>query len=197
MLSRKIFIFPILLILIITGSVLWINSASENRLSDSKRDYTIKKVLGRNLRNEKPKGSKWIVYANNYFTIQHPSDAAIYNEKKKTGQNDSTTLNLFSFDLTDPRITFASGVYDVENNSQLEEIPSVKFRKSQNNLYKESMLEISGTEGLYFNKEKDGVEKTLFIIKNNRLYSFSLSAMTPSKEIDRIFEKLIFSIKIF
>lgn len=197
MLSRKILIIPILIVLIITGSVLWTYSVSENRLSDSKKDYTIKKVLGRNLRIEKPKDNEWILYKNNYFAIRHPSGAAIYNEKKQTEKIDNNTLNLFSFDLTDPRITFASGVYDVENNSQLEEIPSVKFRKSQNNLYKESMLEISGTEGLYFNKEKDGVEKTLFIIKNNRLYSFSLSAMTPSKEIDSIFEKLIFSIKIF
>lgn len=196
MLSRKLLIIAILIILIIIGTISWHNYTSSARLSSSDKEKTIKKVLGRNLRDEKPKVNKWITYRNSYFSIRYPSAADIFTDQKPSAQN-SYALTLFSFDMDDPRATFTSGVYLVDYNSPLEEIPAVRLRRSQNNTYRESEIVVSGIRGLFFEKEIEGVEKTIFLLKNNNLYSFSLTGSRAGNDMDDLFDKIISSINIF
>jgi hypothetical protein len=79
--------------------------------------------------------------------------------------------------------------------NSLDDISGVTFRKNSP-LYKNETATISGITGLIFTKKESGFEKTAFLVKDKKSYSFSLSADTAQSELENKFTAVLQSIAI-
>lgn len=198
---RKTFLIAAVAILLFLG-LLFLQSQNNSKragvFTEPEKQQALEQILGRKAKNDqdvKPLGNK--TYQGKYFTLQYPASAKIY-DLKELNASASSNLELFSFDLFDPRMTFTAQA----NRSQglttqsLTDIPAVKLRKLKKELYSEEDREINLKPIVVFTKKQEGGEKSGFLIRPGIFYSFSLSSPSYSEDLEKIFDQIISTIKI-
>lgn len=119
-----------------------------------------------------------IKYENEYFLFYYPDDYLSRSEETtfwltgKTGVNESLTVISKKF------------------GEAIEEEPAVKMRQVKREEYDEENINIAGTKGLLFVK-KDQSERTIFVLKNGVLISFSMTTSSNDEKIIEKFEEMI------
>lgn len=162
-------------------------------VSVAESEEALKQNLGRALKDEQTQMSDG-VYKGRNFSLEYPKTAKPYDEAKLVNK-DPNVSEYFSFDGYNPRMVFTASVASISGRFRnLEEVPGVSMRENNEDYSKEG--EIIGTdEGVKFLKVEGGFEQTLFLIKDNRLFTFSLTSESGA-DLKQEFEQIINSLRI-
>jgi hypothetical protein len=186
-------IFILSLISIAVGVFLWLNNPVR-MLSENEKEAAIANILGRkpNLTNNTPIGNTQ--YKDDYLSFNYPKKARIYSYKEPNTANDASYLDLFSFDILDPRLVFNFSVKQSINKTlNYSDIADVKLRQLSDRGYAQKELQSDGQQGLAFERLGEKAEETGFFIVNNRIFSFSVTGSDP-KEVTQLFDSITQSI---
>jgi hypothetical protein len=186
-------IFVLILICIAVGVFMWLNNPAR-MLSENEKEAAIANILGRkpNLTDNTPIGNTR--YKDNYISFNYPKKARIYGYKEPNIAKDTSYLDLFSFDILDPRLVFNFSVkQSINRASNYSDIPDVKLRQLPERGYVQKEFQSDGQKGLAFEKPGDNSEKTGFFIVNNRIFTFSVSG-SDLKDVMQLFDNITQSI---
>jgi hypothetical protein len=136
-------------------------------------------------------------YKGEYFSIKYPTNAKPFDKSKLANINPDI-IEYFSFDGYDPRVTFTASVAQPKgsNYSNLDEVSGVNLRENNKDLYEFSNIEINGTVGRLYKKTQESFEETAFLIRDGKLFTFSLTAGS-SGDFEAQFQELINSVTFF
>ncbi|MCL6096333.1 MAG: hypothetical protein M1444_01440 [Patescibacteria group bacterium] len=194
----KKFVSIMLIIAIFAGVLLMFYFLNKplKEMSRVQKEAAIAKILGRkpNLTDNTKTGVTQ--YRGKHVSFTYPASGVIYTQKLNGVPIEQTSLEYFSFDLSDPKLIFSMEVIQAAGSvTSLEDYPSVKLRQLQSNIYKQSSTDASGQMGLAFEKTgSSNLEKTGFFFLNGRVYSFSVQG-NDLKAIQNLYNKIILSVK--
>jgi hypothetical protein len=167
---KRVFVLGFLLGLMIfyAGIKFWsyVNTPFVSRSKDSDFRQVLGGVAPRNP-TDVPKGD--IKYRGQYITFMYPARAEIYPLKKA----DDSVLERIDLELQDPRLSIVAVAINTMEKS-LDEVPGVRLRRSQTDIYTESQVIVGVEKNPVFTK-LDGKEKTVFVIYHDRLYTLSVT----------------------
>lgn len=173
---------------------------SNTTLTEKQKKEALKEILGRSPKEEKNVQSgalDSLEYSGKYFSLTYPSSVTVYNRENKNVRDNKSILEFFRLDQNEPNLSFIAQVIEGSNFQNLDEYPAVALRKNQKKNYVESEIEIDSTKGVSFiGKPAYGkTDKVSFILKNNKIFSFSISA-TNLSEVEEIYNRILSTVKI-
>lgn len=191
----SVVLFILLIIAIIVGFNI-LNSKGKP-LTEAQKNQALTNILGRkpNLTDSVVKGNK--TYKSKYISFLYPAQATIYTYIDPNIKNDPNVLDIFSFDISNPRLVFNYSAISYTNSvAKVSDIPDVRLRQLESNSYVQSTAFAGGVEGLGFEKtdETGTIEKTAFFLVNGRSFSFSLQG-SDSKGIENLYNLILQSLK--
>lgn len=194
---KKVFIAIILIILAVFLIVVFnLLNRSSKILSNAEKEAAIAEILGRkpNLTDNTPTGNK--VYKSKYISFIYPAKAKIYTYREPNIAKNSSVLDIFSFDISSPRLIFNYSLIQYTNLSGVSDIPDVKLRQLENNLYIQDDAYADDIQGLVFEKTEGigSFEKTALFLLNGKSYSFSIQG-SDIKEVRSLYNQIISSVK--
>jgi len=189
------FIIILSLFLALFSAFLVLNRTPKS-MSEADKQAALAKMLGRkpNLAEANaPTGN--VEYKGKYGTFMYPAMAKIYTSRDPGISKNESVLEIFSFDITDPRLIFYFDVnQNPTNTTSFDDIPSVTLRKDPTRGYQQSKITADGQKGLVFTRTGDNAEKSGFFIVNGRLYSISITG-SDSKEIINLFNNVVLTLQ--
>lgn len=195
--KRLLFVgFIICLIILAVFTYNMLNSAGKP-LTDAQKYQALVKILGRkpNITDTTPKGNK--IYRDKYTSFYYPASAVIYKYRDPNISKDASVLAIFSFDISNPRLIFNYSVIAYSNSiAKISDIPDVRLRQLQRNLYTQETVFADNKEGLAFEKqgETGNIEKSVFFFFGGKEYSFSIQG-TDQKGVDNLYNLILAGIK--
>lgn len=112
-------------------------------------------------------------------------------QKEENNLNEGDRLILFGDKGSSNRITVMA---QPVTNTNLDEVSAVQMRRTKKDLYEESNIEIDGSPALLF-KKKDEFERVAVVIKDNKMLSVAMVAVSNDTELDQEYTTLLNSIK--
>jgi len=164
-------------------------------MSEAEKKTALAKMLGRkpNLDvKDAPTGN--VVYKGKYASFMYPAMAKIYTYRDPNVAADKTELELFSFDISDPRLVFNLNVNQNPNILSLDDIPAVRLREDKSRGYSQAEISIDGEQGLAFTRPGDQSEKSGFFVVGGKTYSLSVTG-NDAKEVVNLFDNVIKTLK--
>ncbi|HVZ66918.1 MAG TPA: hypothetical protein VG917_01520 [Patescibacteria group bacterium] len=194
------------ILIIIVGSILLasylvlskINQPTNINLSDNQKKYALQHVLGRPaVLSVTPDKEGNVTYKSSYMQFSYPARATIYNYRQAGYKGSSGLLDTFSIDIKVPRLIFSIEAFDKPVNvASVSDYPGARLRHDQPDLYKESKLSISGVDALVYTKDKEGAEKSGFLINGDRLYTISSTGTDP-EEVNKLFDSITKTLVVY
>jgi hypothetical protein len=184
----------LLLVAACLGIFLVLNHSAKS-LSEAEKQAALVNILGRKpiLTNNEATGNTQ--YNGQYVTFNYPTKAVIYTYKDPNIVKNNSELEMFSFDIKNPRLVLnfsvsdnSSSIIDIKDNS------GAIFRQNKSNGYLQSEFSISGSKGLVFAKQGAQPEKTGFWLFNNKIYTLSITGR-DFMEIENLFNNVTVSTK--
>lgn len=162
---------------------------SSKSLTATEKEVALENILGRKpVLSPEPTGNTQ--YKGKYLNFWYPLRAKIYTFSDKTVYQ-SPNLEVFSFDIQNPRLVFNLTVSEnLANIPNVSDIAGVLFRQEPQQGYKQVELTADNKQGLAFEKNGETAEKTGFFIVNNRIYSISVTG-GDYKEVVNLFDNII------
>lgn len=195
--SRIILIvfFALLAISLLVG--LLILNRSAKPLSEAEKVTALTNILGRPvvLKEKKvPTGNT--VHQGKYVTFFYPAAAEIFIPKANGQPVKTTDLEDFFLSLgSSQRIDVTTSVILPSSSIlHLEDYPGVRLRQSESDIYKQSTISADLQNGLLFEKDQDGFEKTSFFFVNGRIYIFSIQG-SDVKTANSFYNEIISTMK--
>jgi hypothetical protein len=194
-LGRVILIF-LLIVAVIAGLVAFlILNHSSKSLNEAEKEAALTNILGRQpiLNDNTPVGNKQ--YNGKYASFIYPAKAVIYTYKDPNIVKNKSELDMFSFDISSPRLVLNFAVSD--NSSSIADIKDDSgaiYRADKANGYSQSKVAVSGSKGLVFAKAGEHPEKTGFWLFNNRIYTLSITG-SDYQEVVNLFDSITASLK--
>jgi hypothetical protein len=187
-LSRMLLLTGIFLLAVVSLVVFVVLNHSAKSLTEAEKAAALVNILGRKpvLTNNEATGNAQ--YEGKYASFSYPAKAVVYAYKDPNIVKNSSELEMFSFDINNPRLVFN---YSVGENSggikSAGESSGAIFRQNKVNGYIQSEVLIGGTKGLVFAKQGAQSEKTGFWLINNRLYTLSVTG-SDYEEVVKLFD---------
>ncbi len=195
--KKKIF-FILLIIAVILASIsvyTFLNYPSKN-MSEAEKEVAIAKILGRkpNLTDNSPTGNN--IYKSKHVSFTYPAKAKIYTYRDPNIARNSSILEIFSFDIANPRIIFNYSVIQHNNLQSILDNSDVKLRQLQRDAYVQGDAYADNKTGLVFEKTQTSglIEKTAFFLINGKSYSFSFQG-NDIKKIRSFYNDIISSVR--
>jgi hypothetical protein len=192
---KKFIVLALIIIAVIAAFFVVLNQPAK-QLSDKEKQQALINILGRkpNLTDDNPTGNK--TYKSNYVSFMYPSKAKIYTYREPNISKNTSVLEIFSFDITNPRIIFNYSAIQHNSLQGVSDIPDVKLRQLQKDAYVQENAYADNKTGLVFEKiQTQGlIEKTAFFLVNGKSYSFSIQG-NDIKEIRSFYNDIISSIR--
>jgi hypothetical protein len=190
---KKVFYFSVILVLALAlFSALLVLNRTTKTMSKAQEQAALAKMLGRkpNLDlKDAPTGN--VQYKGKYGAFMYPAMAKIYTYRDPSVVANKAELEIFSFDIADPRLIF---YFDVNNNpgnlTNIDDIAAVKLREDKTRGYQQSEILADGQRGLIFTRIDLQSEKSGFFIVNSKIYSISVTG-NDSKEVENLFDNII------
>lgn len=194
---KKIILVLLTIAIVISVSLtLYFLNKPAKELSKAEKEAAIAKILGRkpNLTNNTKTGDTQ--YKGKFVSFNYPAAAVIYIQKLNGVPVKQTNLEYFSFDLSDPKLTFSMEVVQVPVSvGSLEDYPAVKLREIESNLYLKSDILIGDKTGLVFEKnDNNKFEKSVFFYLSDKVFSLTISG-SDQKGNEELYNKVIGSLK--
>lgn len=194
----KKFILLLIVIAIATSVLLtfyYLNKPAKE-MSEAEKQAAIAKILGRkpNITDNTKTGDT--EYKGKYVSFIYPAAGVIYTQKLNGVPIEQTSLEYFSFDLSDPKLIFSMEVVQVPGSvTSLEDYPSVKLREIESNLYTKSNVSAADKKGIAFEKiDNNSFEKSVFFYLGDKVFSFTISG-NDQKGINELYKKVTSSLK--
>lgn len=194
----KKFVLIVLMIAIITVLVvvfLALNRSSKE-MSEAEKQAAVAKILGRkpNITDNTKTGDT--EYKGKYVSFIYPAAGVIYTQKLNGVPIEKTSLEYFSFDLSNPKLVFSMEVVQVPGSVlSIEDYPSVKLREVENNLYTKTAVSVGSKDGIVFEKQdNNSFEKSAFFYLGDKVLSFTVSG-NDQKGIDELYNKVTAGLK--
>lgn len=188
-------ILAIIFIGIIISLYLFLNYTPKN-MSEAEKEAAIAKILGRkaNLTDDTRTGNT--EYKGEYIYFKYPAAADIRKQLLNGEEVPFDGLERLIFKVESTKLTLYMEVINAPVNvASLDDYPSVKLRQIQSNIYTKDEVFVGSTKGLTFEKKStSSFEKTVFFMLNGKIYSFSIQS-PDSKEVEKLFDLIISSIK--
>ncbi len=208
--SKKVVLSVLIIILLagIGGGLYFWQKATIPQISESQRKEDLKKMLGRDVKEEVKEVTEAAPFENDYFSLTLPRGAKRYAADERTNDDSSNSaetkskdpllIENMSFDLYEPRIVFVTSVRKLPSNStKLADISGVNLRKNSPKSYKSEEISKNEVKGLVFTKKESGqFEKTAFFIAKGKLLTFALTSPNYSAEAEQVFNDVFSSLKI-
>jgi hypothetical protein len=194
-LSRVILIILLILVAAICLVVFLVLNHSAKSLTQAEKEAALTNILGRQpiLTNNEPTGT--VQYKGKYATFSYPAKAVVYTYKDPNIVKNKSELEMFSFDINNPRLIFNFSVSDNSGSiADAKDISGAIFRENQVNGYSQSELSINGAKGPVFAKQGAQAEKTGFWLVNNKLYTFSVTG-SDYEEVVNLFDAITASLE--
>ena len=163
--------------------------------SEKEKNGALSKLLGRPVNvapSQTPKGD--VLYNGKYASFKYPASAKIYSYRQPGFNNDKSTLEYFSFDISSPRLVFNLSVATTFLKS-INDYPGIKLRQTEPSVYTQKNIIVGSNEGLVFERNDDQPEKTVFFLINGKIYTFSITG-TSFEEINGLFNKIFSTLKL-
>ena len=192
---RKILLIAFVLVLV-SGTYLVLNSKPKT-LSQEQRKEALEKLTGQNptLSNSNSKKGD-VEHKGKYISFMYPASASIYN-LAVNGQKveDNAALDYFAFDTKAPNMSAFTEVIEAPSTVlKIEDYPGVRLRQNDNS-YTQSLVSISGVNGLSFIKDQPGqAEESAFFYYNSKIYTISITG-SDLKSIKDLFDKVVTTAK--
>ena len=194
----KKFILLLVVIAVVTSVLLtfyYLNKPAKE-MSEAEKQTAIAKILGRkpNMADNVKTGDT--EYKGKYVSFIYPAAGVIYIQKLNGVPIEQTSLEYFSFDLSEPKLVFSMEVVQVPGSvTSLEDYPSVKLREIESNLYVKNNVAVGDKEGMVFEKtDNNSFEKSVFFYLGDKVFSFVISG-NDQKGINDLYDKVISSLK--
>ncbi len=194
-LGRIILIILLMVAVLISLSVFLVLNHATKSLNEAEKQSALTNILGRQpiLSDNTPTGNKQ--YGGKYANFIYPAKAVIYPYKDPNIVKNKSELDMFSFDISSPRLVLNFSVSD--NSSSIigiKDDSGAIFRANIINGYLQSSLSVSGSKGLVFAKAGEQPEKTGFWLFNNRIYTLSVTG-SDYQEVVNLFDNITASLK--
>lgn len=195
--KKRYIIIPLILILV-SGSLFYWQKSTVPKLSEEGKAKALEKAMGRNLRQGLDTPATWKKYIGKNFEFEIPPRAIEYDLKKQQIEKNTNLIERYSFDSDPPRMIFVATVSDATKMQvkSLSDIPSVTMRQAKIDEYKKYSITIDNNDAIAFNKLVKDYEGTVFMLKDNKVYTFSLSSEYESDSLGEIFDRMMKSVVI-
>ena len=132
-------------------------------------------------------------YRGKYISFQYPNSYDIRtNESSSSGILEKIILLDSGISLSKLTAT----VTEMANISSLDEISGVAARRLKPDTYQEKTFDISGNEGILFEKKKSGYEKTVFSLADQILITIALTSTNKDNNLDADFDFVLKELKL-
>lgn len=163
----------VLILLVLTGLFIYFSIPVKNSLTSSQKESLLEKTVGRDVSFSSFKNKENKTFEGKKVSFKYPGDAILYNYKDPNFATRSGSVEMFSYDLKEPRVVFNYVATD-KNLLSLSDDPAVALRRTKARGYSEELLEL-GQEGAKFTRKGTENEVSLFILRNGVVYSFVLT----------------------
>lgn len=194
---KKILLLVLILIILVAGVFAYVVlNRSAKPMTSAQEESALANILGRkpNLGNPNaPTGN--LTYKSAYVSFMYPAIATIYKYRDPNLANDTSVIDIFSFDMQNPRLVFNFSVREASNSIKtISDISDVRLREDKTRGYRESNITADGESGLSFELAGSSPEESGFFLVNGRIYSISVTG-SDQKAIENLFNLVISSIK--
>jgi hypothetical protein len=195
-LSRVIFIFLFIAAVSISLVTFIVLNHATKPLTQAEKEAALTNILGRQpiLSNNEATGNAQ--YNGQYATFSYPAKAVVYTYKDPNIVKNKSELEMFSFDINNPRLIFN---FSVSSNSgslaDAKDSSGAIFREDKAHGYSQSELSIGGAKGLVFARQGAQAEKTGFWLVNDKLYTLSVTG-SDFTEVAKLFDAITASLKL-
>jgi hypothetical protein len=169
---------------------------SPKEMSEAEKEAAIAKILGRkaNLTDDTRTGN--VEFKGKYIYFKYPAAADIRKQLLNGQEVPFDGLERLIFKVESTKLTLYMEVINAPVNvASLDDYPSVKLRQIQSNIYTKDEVFVSDIKGLTFEKKStSSFEKTVFFMLNGKIYSFSIQS-PDAKEVEKLFDLIISSVK--
>ena len=192
----RIILLIFLSLIVVTGLIIFlVLNHSAKSLTDAEKEAALVNILGRKpiLTNNEATGT--VLYNGQYASFSYPAKAIVYTYKDPNIVKIKSELEMFSFDINNPRLIFNFSISDNSGNlADAKDSSGAIFRENQVNGYSQSEVVIGGAKGLVFAKAGEHPEKTGFWLTNNKLYALSVTG-SDYQEVVNLFDGITTSLK--
>lgn len=192
----KKIVLTILILIGILFSFFYVFNFSQKKLTDQQKEQALTKILGRkpNLSDARTGN---IEYKGENAAFKYPAKAKIYTYIDPSRAKNTSVLEIFSFDVDNPRLVFNFSVAKNEANlGSVEDISGVKLREIPGYGYSKLEAKIGEDKGLVFQKSGSKAEKSGFFIINNKIYEISVTG-SAIEDVSQLFDEIINSFVVF
>jgi hypothetical protein len=193
-LSRIILIIFLILFVAVCVVFFLILNHSAKSLTQAEKEAALTNILGRQpiLTNNEATGNT--EYNGQYASFNYPAKAVIYTYKDPNIVKNKSELEMFSFDINNPRLILNFSVSSNSGNlTDAKDSSGAIFRENKANGYSQAELSIGGAKGLVFAKQGGQAEKTGFWLFNNKLYTLSVTG-SDYQEVVNLFDVITSSL---
>lgn len=168
------------IVFLVIGTVKWVNSPAKGEI--------IKK---------EPETRESVIIENNTYghydgkLISFDYKPSYIEQKEENNLSDGDRVILFGGKGSSNRFTVVAGPIAVID---LNEVSAVQMRRAKTELYSEETIQIDNSPALLF-KKKDEFERVALIIKDNKLLTVSMMAVSNDLELETEFLTLVNSVK--
>lgn len=193
---KKAMWLGMMVVLAIAGFILIPGILKPTSLTSAEKKRAMEQILGRAVRSEAYQTEK-IRLEGKYFSLSYLGNAQIL-----TATSDASLLEarveFYKIRSDEPGYTITVQVFDNAklDIDGLEDFSAVKIRKDKPDLYIQEPIGVAEARGISFAKTKDGSEKSVFFLVNDKIYSLSISGVNYS-EIFPFFDEVVSSISFF
>jgi hypothetical protein len=153
--------------------------------ADRSRETDMRQVLGGRAPRATPEEPQAdLKYQGRYFSFMYPARAT------KLVQNTDlpAILERIDLEIKEPRLSIIVAAINSSEKS-LDDVPGVNLRRQQKDVYEEAAVTVGYGRNPVFSRI-DGTEKTLFIIREGRLYTLSVTG-NNSTELKNLWDKIL------
>lgn len=194
-LKKVLIIVVILGIIIAVIAAFFILNSTPDELSEAEKEEAVAQILGRkpNLNPDIKTGN--VEFVGEKLTFSYPARAEIYDYEDPEKANNTTTIEILSFDIENPRLILN---YTAVNKPELKSLidePAVSLREDDSRGYLSEEIEVDGVSALSYSKEASGgnrAERSAFILKDGVLYTISITGAS-SEDVEKLFDQIISS----
>lgn len=192
---RKIILFILSIIIVFLSiGVYFLINKSEEGMTKAEKEQAMIDILGRkpNL-TDAPGGN--IEYKGKFASFVYPKAAVIYTYKDPGMQENSSVLETFSFDTSNPKLVFNYSVFNKPDFSSVLDSPDVKLRQLKERGYEKADIQADGIIGLAFEKGGLEAEKSAFFFSGGKIYIVVVTG-NNLKDVNKLFNQIIVSFQI-
>lgn len=192
---RTIYFILALLVIISfgIGVIVFFMSPKHTDLTTKEKQNALTKLLGRHpILTQKVRSTALVQYSGTYLSFSYPAAATEYVYDAPIDKS-GFVLEHFHFQEHMPQYHFVLQV-EKQNADALryDDVSGIRLRRTQKDIYTESLLHTNSGNWITFVKKDDAFEKTAFLLHGDKLFTLAITGSDPS--IEKIFDDVLQSV---